>query len=538
MPLDLLNPRGAGAFSDWSVVGASSGWEALQKGSSDSSYIAASALASASYFDCGDGRWPISGFVAGLFVRVRIRRTASSTGGAVNLLVIQNGIARSAGFVTPPNSDTSWVDREIFLRVDWSTGLRFTQADLLNLGVGVNITGTPSSGGFQISQLYLELEQVSSLYYYDPFSGLTPEAIVGERECVVLGAQPASITIDHYLEIVDSDIGDLLFYVGPPLQLPLDSRWVSEIETRVRVDSVGATPDSAVCVVGGCLDETSQVLVNLLLIGGVPHIGICPAFLSWDDPTSYVALAPFDFVGQVHHFKLTFDRFADPADLGLVQVWIDHAETPILEVPFVAIPTTAVPPGIYGVLFGTSFTGISTISIDYITWRNYKRQGYSFQDWIEEDQANNLIYADADDSQICKLVEVAPGIKAGQSNVACKLEAVPSAALCQVYTIYPNYEAPVAYDLNLTFRATGPDPVVAVFIQRVSDLFYWNNGTALWQIGASSVSLSPNIDRTIAAAGSGITTAGPNGLIITIRALTSILAVTHVWLYHVQLTRS
>jgi len=319
----------------------------------------------------------------------------------------------------------------------------------------------------------------------------------------------------------------------------MTERWVTEAETRFKVTAVDPSLTGASYIVFGMLDFDIGVSVNLLKINGDQYIGIYPTYKPISDPDSYVALAPFTYLNKDLHVRVKIDRYTDPDAAGLIQVWVDYSDTPILEFPFREVPH-ATPPGFYGPIFGIPPDKTATVKVDYFAWDHYKRFGYSFQDWIETDHESNRIYADNSDSEICRLVDIPPGIPAGQSNTCCLFEINDVLAVCGVYTIYPDYLSPaVTYHLALTYKAVGFTPMVEVLLQRCADLWYWNQGTLSWQAALSSVSLPSAATRTIAPVFTGITNTAPDGLVLTIRSLSGMpIGPPRIYLYHAHLTRS
>lgn len=539
MPLQLLNCR-LTTSNNWGVVGAPTPYEAVVKGSTDASYVGTTTVGNRCDLFCGDGRKPLGGFVGALLVTCRLRRQSVSTGGSVDLFVNQNSTDRLVANLTPPPSVTTWQDYTFRVRIDWTSSLRFTDTDLNSLGLAVELNSAPSVDGFDVSLLYMEVEQVDSIMYYDPFVGVTPDAIVGPRAATsTVGTQPASI-VGNYLNIADASAVDSRSYIFENTAVDVyDQKWTTVTECVVRVNSAAVpTPTNLVYFITLDTDKDQGTLLGFVISNGSRYLGILHSGGSESDPTAYQALIPFDWLGSTHHYRFVVDRSVDPDDRGLVQVFVDHNPTPIFELPYDEFPDPFNPP-LTAIAFGTTTDATADVDIDYYSWWYEQRFPYLAQAWLNETFSTNEIIRDNQDPEISKLIELPPGVTAGESDVAMKLTLNDESYPCQLLTRFDDEVGATLYDLSIDYKTSNVS-ALQVRCQRMSDLYYWDQGTTSWVATLAQVSPVVALTRTQLQIFTGITNASPEQLVFTFALDTGGApppSLPEAWLYKAVLTK-
>ena len=102
MPRAFVDTTAPGAANDWLIYGTTSpGWEAVLRTGDDTTYIGSEIAAQKSTFYCSTIRKPVGGSIMALTLHYRIRRAITSTGGSVDLIIVQDGIDRVVGTISP-----------------------------------------------------------------------------------------------------------------------------------------------------------------------------------------------------------------------------------------------------------------------------------------------------------------------------------------------------------------------------------------------------------------------------------------------------
>jgi len=441
------------------------------------------------------------------------------------------------------NVNLGWQNGLIRVREDWTTLTRFTLADTSSLGAGV--TTVAAAGRIDISQLWLEIEYVYGPTFYDPFDGVTPDAIVGPLNWITAGGGvPGAITGNNYLRVDDVDPLNSFAYIGPILlpYTPDEFRndYVTEAETRLIITNPTAAPDGYTWLLFDMFDTTGISLAAVKL-GGVLHLGLIEDSVNPLDPNNYAALVPFDYVNKDLHVRLRIDRNQVPGDYGQVEVFIDYAETPLLQAGFWQDFPHYLPFFSY-LAFGTSPGlpyDIGRADIDYLSWRHFKRDGGIFKNWDNWDFSSNQIGVDFTDSEIVRKVFIdPPGVTAGQSHHACVLDVTDPPEPCAISQVEglpdPN---PTLYDLSIDYKMDIAFTEGELILQRSSDLWYWDEIGTTWSSTFQSVTLPNQITRTTLAAMSSIslTSVTDDVLIVTIGRKTAGFPAYKILIYKVHL---
>ena len=499
MPQQLLLTTADGTSQVWGAYGGLPACQAVLPTSSDLTGIFTATATATSSFVTESGRAPARGFIGALVAHCRLRLVdPAAVGGTVDLLVLQNAVEHVVATIVPT---TSWITTEVRIRADWTSGIRFTGIDLNTLEVGVRLTGVPTLGGIEVSQLWLSVETIDSERYYDPFCGGLPTAVVGPLAWSTSGAAPVALTADPYLRLTDaSAVTNRQFQYSDDVPKRLRSEYSVEFETRI-VLKTAPPVDSCFYYIGGYDDLIKNVDVSLFKVGAVYYVCLSGDPLDHNVFSTFLATAalPGDIVNQSIHFRIVVDRGDDPTNLGQVSVYVNYATTPLVQAPYVYFPNG----GPFWYFFGTPTFGQCVMDIDYVGLKTYKRVGVKFAAWDELDLDVNYILPDNTDADRCPLVTLPPSnLVAGQSNYACKLVVGNKFEYCRLSQWwYDRFGAPTSYELAVDYKTSiAIGNALKVSIQRVPDLFYWNNGTSAWQAAASSVLLpSSNVRvRTVA----------------------------------------
>jgi hypothetical protein len=540
MPNQIIQPSAPGSADQWALVGAATSLEAIQKGSGDSSYIESGTLFAYSDFFCGSGAYPVVGKVVGITLHYRLRATVLGSGATVGVAMFRSGFLMSMDPVMAiPNT---WIDGELRVRDSWTTmGSRPLPVDVADLGVGIAIMTAPSSGTIQLSEMWIEVETVDTPYCYDPFSGSLPNVLTGDLHWDTFGTQPVSLTVDKYLEIVDTSNTDFRVFATPsvPVQLiPDDVRtsYITEIETRVIVTTpvFGTIHLAAVACL---MNNTEKVCLTLIRSGTQCWVGL--VMFDMVDLAAYQVSAPIDnLLGESVHFRVQIDRDSTPETYGQVKVWMNYQEDPILQLDYVEFTTVSTP--VTGMLFfGTMQYTQSTLKYDYLAFRHYKKRAGEFKAWTEWDQGSNEIAASSTDPDIVHPVLVnPPGMMVGQSQYCCVLDAQDPTVPCSVFqtTVLPA-ALPVTYGLGLDYKVLSPGPqTFELLVQRASDLWYWDTGLSAWVSGPASVTVPYSASRVRASSlmtGIGLPATGP--VIVTVKSTLAAVPAHQILIYKVFL---
>jgi hypothetical protein len=454
----------------------------------------------------------------------------AAVGGTVDLLVLQNAVEYVVATLVPT---VGWVTAEVRIRADWTSGIRFVGVDLNTLEVGVRLTGAPTLGGVEVSQLWLSVETIDSELFYDPFCGGLPTAVVGPLAWTTSGAAPVALTGDPYLEITDaSAVTNRQYQYSNDVPKRLRSEYNVEIETRV-VLKTAPPVDSCFYYIGGYDDLIRNVDVSLFKVGLVYYVCLSGTSLNHDIFGTFLATAPLvgNIVNQSLHFRIVIDRGDDPTNLGKVAVYLNYSSTPLVQTPYVYFPTAGAS---FWYFFGTRTLGQCVMDIDYIGLKCYKRVGVKFANWDELDLDVNSIDPDNTDADVCHFVALPPSnIIAGQSDYACKLTVGNKFEYCRFSQWwYDRFGAPTSYELAVDYKTSIPvGNALKVSIQRVPDLFYWNNGASVWQAAASSVLVPSSLVRLRLVACTAIQNATPTWLRFTIEPNSAAPANFTAWIY-------
>ena len=536
MPRTILTTTAPGAQDQWALAGAPTSWEAVGRGSGDTSYIAATAAASLSDFFCGSASYPMPGFVTAVTLHYRMRQTIPGAG-SVDVKIVQGGTPHTVGTVVL--SGTTWTNGEVRVREDWVSGNRFAADEIADLGVGVESVVVPATGALQVSELWLAVEYWNGHMYYDPYWGVTPDLVTGPRMVTTAGTQPASITGSNYLRIDDTSAVDFRGYYHTLAEpLPYRQDYITEWELRCTLSNLAAADPEVFALLGGGIDGLSNFNLSAARFGGALKLGLySPVSGGAIDPLNYPTLEPFDFDSKDIHIRIRTDRDSNPSTYGKVQVFVDYADIPLLETDFYHFPPGA-PAFSTVALFGTiSITTQVRMDVDYAGWRTFKKRGDTFRSWKNWDFGANSVIGNTTDADIVKPVEInPPGVMVGQSQHACALDVVDVTELCEVMNdsftpdVGPTYKVDVIYKMDIA--ATEGELVV----QRGSDLYYWDEGGGVWDPSFQSVTLPNQLVRTQFAAMTGINVTSPDQqLLVTVRRKTTAGPAYKIFVYKVHL---
>jgi hypothetical protein len=335
----------------------------------------------------------------------------------------------------------------------------------------------------------------------------------------------------------DTSITDWRAYIHlEPAPLALRQGYITEYETRFTLSNLDAADPAAFAFPYAMVDGIRTVLLYAVRFGGVLQLGIIGGTAGIADPTQYLALVPFDFDGRDTHLRIKIDRDDNPSTYGKIQVFVDYAETPLLEELYYDV----VSPGASGyapAVFGTEEDWTARFDLDYASWTVYKKRGDAFRGWADWNFSTNEIVASTTDPDIVKPVEIVPpGITVGQSEHACLLDVQAPVELCEVKNdsfapaVGPTYKIDVIYKMDIA--ATEGELVV----QRSSDLYYWDETGGVWDPNFQSVTLPNQLTRTRLAAMTGINVTVPDQqLLVTVARKTTAGSAYKIFVYKVHL---
>jgi hypothetical protein len=539
VPRLVLNPLANGTATDWLFSGADEAWKTLVRDSGDSSFITSSVLSAKSTFDNDGASAPVCGFVTGITLYWRVKRTEPSTSGGLSLLVVQNGVERIVTTLYSIGTGGAWENGSLHIRDDFVSGQRFTSVDLNSLGVGASIQSLPAVGGFQLSELWLTVEYVDTPWFYDPFSGSLPDAIVGPKNMPASGTQPSALVGD-FLRITDTSTVDALAYSWSPPSGYIQHRdeYHSELESALRVTALPAAPTAFACYASTYYEQPRGVDVSFFVDNGVQYIGLCERLGDHSDPSAYLAKVQYDYLYRLVHIRLTIDRNTDPIHRGKIKVYIDWEEEPSMVYDYVDVTPRTFP--FLFVLLGTGTPHECTVSYDFIAWKTTKKDGNTFQSWEEFDLGTNEITLDSADTSLARIkVLDPPGVTMGQSDQALFMDVTDLNEECSIYQTWFDAEGnPTNYDLTIDYR--GGSLIAGnwrVSVQRCSDLWYWDNIGSAWVSTYDFVGLPFSTTRTRLTAMSSILNSSPEGIIVNIHKPPAPIASISLRVYAVLLTK-
>ena len=549
MPRIILDTSGPGPVQDWDVLGPGTGWEMVKRGSGDAYRIQGDQSSQKGYFHCGAGWMPYYGEISAITLYYRMRLDTPGQSATAYATLLRNGIEQfQNGLLVLTN--TTWVDGSVRVPHDYITGTRWNPEFVGDLGVGMFLWTPPVLGHVEVSELWLEVEYLDSTTVYDPsLNPVLPDFVTGDLQWVTNGTQLATITASERLQIFDNDPVDYRSYERTELYYP--EQYVTEIETRLTFFFVPFLVHTGFFYYIAAYDthERSVYLV-LYNIGDHYFVGLIGAGLDPDDPSAYLASYQIDpFVGEDIYFRLVVDRDVDfdSDPPGHVRVYLDYTDNAVLDVPYVDFPVTAANRLLFGT--GDPLTGLtvdrSGVRVDYFAWRHYKKHGETFDRWRDIELGNNKVEADEGDPYIWKPVHIVPpGVTAGQSDYACKLEVADATEECSIRQYWQMLEeSPRTYDLDVSYRMDVLGSDACVVVQRRSDHWYWDDIGKVWQAASTFVTLPNQMNRTtLTGAMTGITTLQPvppyayhEVFIVSIRKLSVVPSSYNVYVYKAHL---
>ncbi len=522
-----------GATADWALVGTADPVAAILRGSGDTTYIASNVPAQISVYDCGDGYHPHLGIVAAVTLHYRYRTTDTAGAPALDLLFTQGALTTTVGTLNP--ATTNWTSGELRLRFDPTSGVRFTRADLPDLGLGVEVNTAPAAGRFEVSELWLEVEHIVSPEFYDPAGAALPDAVAGQYMRWVLGGTQPSALAGNYLQLND---GSAVDHVAYRRFVPeVNTRFFSVVDTRLFFQSYPGAGTQFFYGISGYDDATRSIRLAAFVDGGVSYIGLISEGRDFDDPSAYLAAAPFDFSGTVdHHFRLWVERESGPLVYGKVRVYADYAETPLLEASYVDFDATLNSTLWFGTGTPAYQSGTVDARVDYISWWTSRHDGEAFADWFDSEAGTNRVRIETADPFIVRPMPIPPtDVVTGQSEYCCRLEVADTTKMVGTRQYWGVLNGAAQYDLSFDYRMDLLGTTAVIAVQRISDYFYWDDIGKAWQSAAASVTLPNSMLRTRAAAMTDIQTAVPDRLMFRILNAPGAPGAHSIYLYKVDL---
>jgi hypothetical protein len=546
MPSVIVDTSGPGPIQDWDVLGPGPGWEMVKRGSGDTYRIQGDQLSQKGYFHCGAGWMPYYGEISAITLYYRARLDTPGQSATVYPTVIRNGLEEFHGPVVLTNNN--WVDGSVRMKQDFIVGTRWTPEFVGDLGVGMFLWIPPAVGHVEVSELWLEVEYIDSTMVYDPtLNPVLPDFVTGDLSWATSGTQLATITVAEDLQIFDNAPLDYRSYERQELNYP--EQYVTEIECRMECFFVPfVTHTGFFYYIAAYDDHDRSVYLVLYNIADRYYVGLIGAGLDHDDPNAYFDSVQIDpFIGEDLYFRLVVDRSEEIGSMGRVKLYMDYTDNEVLDVAYASFPATAADRLLFGT--GDPLTALVAqrcgVRIDYFAWRHFKRQGETFDRWRDVEQGTNQVVADTSDPYIWKPIEIVPpGITAGQSEYACKLEVSDASVECALQQYWQVLEeTPDTYDLDIDYRMDTLGATAGVTVQRRSDHYYWNDTTNLWQPGPFSVTLPNQMNRTrLAGVMTGITVLHPvfpypydEVFIVSLGKLSAVPASYNVYVYKAYL---
>lgn len=532
MRVQILNPIADGPTQDWDLRGtATAAYSALAKDSGTSGYIASATALALTSFEHGNGAAPELGFVSQVSLHYVIHPTGA--GGTADLSV---GLFRN-GSVLDSTSHTVSVDDVIYssirMPIDAITSTRFTAPDLEDLESRFEVQSVMTGGEWRIYAAWIEVEWVPKPEFYDPvYHGVTPDAITGDMTWSTTGAQGVSIGASQ-LQITDTSTVDWREYTRS-LVSTYNEKYTTYLSTRFNLASAMSGPTFVYRMArleDGAKDTDLCAFIDS---AGDKYIGISSGVLDRDDPSAYKATYQIDWT-EDHHYLLVVDRSSSPGPSKDVKVYVDHDETPVMDVLYSDMETGASTQISFGTGNAGHTTSQVTVNLDYFDWWTQKTRGESFYGWWDTDETNNTISINSTDTYIAtKQIINPPGIEVGQSNYCCEMVLGNLSELASIRTYWPVADSAGTYDLTLDYRmdSSGGDIVT---IQRTSDYYYWNNVTSTWQDTVAYITVPNSVTRTRSTVASNIQTTTPDNLMITIRTNFARTALHTSYIYRVHL---
>ncbi len=525
-----LDVSANGASQDWIVQYAESAVAAVQRDSSDLHYIESSTLNDVSTFECADGPYPELGFISAITVHHRMRTTSLVGAPTVDIDVLGAGSALSGGATITPTLD--FITAAYRIDVDVVAGARFTPAHLADLGITVTCSTAPTTGHIEIVGLWVEVEWSLSPEFYDPVHHVvTPDSILGQMDWIPSGSQAAAI-VGTQLVLTDvSGIGWKNYTRGI---LQYGSNYITEVSTRFTLSGAG----TGFCYRAALVDDAT-IAVDLCCFvdtAGNRRVGLITPGLDHDDSAAYFDSVELDWTDS-HHYRLVIDRTVDPGDSFNCRLYLDYADSPILDVNYFKFVGSVGSPFIQ---FGTGDavlnTGMIVASVDFIDWRHYRKAGSNWRYWHCTEIDNNTVQVNTTDSAIVKPITITPpGITTGQSQHCCALSVQDLTDECSIRTYCPVPSSFDTYDLTLDYRVDTFPETAKLLVQRTSDHYFWNEAASVWQAAATDVTVPYSPIRVRTTLMTSITTTAPDNLIITVRNDTGAAAAHTVLVYKVDL---
>jgi hypothetical protein len=533
VPRQYVDTTADGTATDWTVNFASSGWEAVLRSSGDSSYISSSTLGHQYSFVCGDGTFPVRGFVTGIVIHYRVRQTVAGAGADVGV-TLSHGAA-----VSPPGPavalTNSWTTLVYRYRVDWVSGVRFSRSDVQDLGFVIEVLTAPSSGEVQCSEAWVEVEYTTMPEFYDPAGLVLPNAIVGDLTWSTSGGQSAALLAD-YLYMSDSSAVDWVnFYRTIP---EFGSDFVTEVQTALII--IPPINNECNLYIASVEDGSRSIHLTLVTDASGTYVGLTGEGLDHDDVSSYLDLTVSDPGGTSYYtYTLRIDRSTPPDPIGVVEVFTDFDfSSPVLSVPYTSFPSTTNTQLLFGTGEATFFTSTTDAVLDYISWES-KKKNHTFPKWETIYTGSNSVQADTTDYDIVKFFNIpVANILAGQCDSCCKLVVADPAETCEVFSYWQFLEAaPTTYEVAVDYKMDVFGTEAELLIQRTSDYYYWNQGGSAWQAASSTITLANSMTRTrVTAVMDTISVPTiPENLIIRVRRKTAAGPSYNVYLYKVKL---
>lgn len=539
MPLLHLDTVVDVSITNWSVYGTTvPAYQAIRKASGDSTGVAASLRNASAIFQCNHGEFPSAGLVGPFRIYCRHRLSDPTAVGAILRFIFRiDGVDRVFGSVV---STGAWTLSSVEYRKAIGTS-RVPLIELQDLTLRLLLVSAPSAGTVEVSELWLEEETATGLYRYDAAEAVLPEAVVGPLNWTAFGGYPAVIVSagENYLEIHDTSLVDGRIYgytVDPAVLKP---GYSTHLETRFSFPGL-ISADGGGYIPLAYMDNSCGITLAFFIDGPTYYLGLINTGAAFDDRNSYLALEPWPggiTTSTFYHISMDIRRSRDLNNPGRVEVFVEHATTPLLSALYLDFAPNVLAPLVY---FGTLFPKCVWVWIDYVTFQTVREFGAAFAHWDQlEGSANSVVSADSTDVGICKLTPLTllPDVVAGQSNYACKLTAAGTPP-CAVRQIFLAKAAPVQYALQLEYSDDTTDVApLRVALQRFSDLFYWDEGAGAWTDVATYADLLHSATRTIAVASAGFSVATQQSLIITLsyNLIGPPMAPPHIWIYRVYL---
>jgi hypothetical protein len=375
---------------------------------------------------------------------------------------------------------------------------------------------------------------------YDPFVGVTPDVVSGDRQFITSGSQPGVVS-GNYLDINDSSASDHRSYYYIPLGVSsYGNEFTTVAETVVQIlsFSIGALTTDSVFTLAEVSDQDQGIELRCVFSNGSKYLGLQYYDGNPQNRDDYQLLEEFDW-SSTHHYRLEVDRSEESDSRGLVRVYVDHNPEPLLEKYYDEFPSSLA--SSQRVLFGSEPSSSAHALIDYYSWWVEKRVPYIFRGWVEEDFSSNIIESDPTDSYISQFRTIPPGVTAGESNNCCHLIFDDTTRDCRIWSRFDDEAGPpVTYDFDVNYRLLGGSPILYVMCQRYSDLYYWNHGSSSWVSGSSARQLPYVSVRDQFPVFSGIANSQPDTLIFTfeLRFSGPPPGPLEAWIYNAILTRS